>query len=187
MKPQHFLDIRVIVPPEDGGADAAIRVVTRLVYVLHGIFRTYPGVYAMALPAMKTGNGSHGPYPGDMVRVFAEQFGQVRSLRTLLEGNDRLAKYLAFSVPQEVPPDFTGPWREYRRFRIPGRGTRYPETRERRFKLGDALPYLRLRSGNGQFFSLRVDSISAEQGSEGCEPDGYGLSRLTKSFALPEP
>lgn len=183
MTPKYYADLTARAAVDE--ATGTVQSVSRLVFVLHGAFRTLGTAYALALPAMRTGELRH---PGRVVRVFAETKEQLEDLLDNVEANSAMQRFIAGRIRQ-VPADFNGPWREYRRFRTPGRGTSKPEWRMKRLVIGDALPYFRGSSkSTGQVFSLRVQPLPAQaaHGIAECLPDSYGLSGCERPFALPE-
>lgn len=181
MKPYFYADVTARARVDE--ATGTLQAVTRLVFVLHGAIRTLGSHYALALPAMRTGEFRH---PGRVVRVFAETREQLDGLLDNVEAHAVL-KHFAIGRVRPVPADFAGPWREYRRFRTPGRSTSKPEWRARRLAEGDNLPYLRGASrSTGQAFSLRIQPLSADNRTDECRPDSYGLSGCERAFALPE-
>lgn len=184
MTPNAYCDIEIRGAAGGGpGAMPALPVMARLVKVLHGIFADRPGQYALALPAMRTGEHRH---PGHVARVFAENRDLLHDVQDALQRNERIHGYVLYGRPAEVPPDYAGPWIEYRHYRIPGTRSRLEKCRDYRLRHGDTLPYLRIASKNtGQAFSLYVEALPGTP-SAGGEPDGYGLSVPTRRFCLPD-
>ena len=183
MNPRTYFDIEVRGAASTGGGQIpALPVMTRLVGVLHGIIRDHPGKFALALPRMKTGELRH---PGHVVRVFAESQDDLDVVVDALTANERIQGYVSFGYPKKVPDDFSGPWKEYRRFRVPGNGSRLEKCRDYRLQAANKLPFFRSASkSNGHAFSLHVDCIDGAPSSD-CRPDSYGLSVATRPFALP--
>jgi CRISPR-associated endoribonuclease Cas6/Csy4 subtype I-F len=183
MRPDYFLDIEARLTGSVGekGA-AALPVVTRLLQALHKLFDSYPGRFAVAFPRMRTGDTRH---PGNLVRVFAETRADLDIIAAGLAGNHRILGYVRFGAPREVPQDFAGEWIEYRRYRIPNRGSRLEKCRDYRLTDSQRLPYLRLASAsNGHAFSLHIEPRQGER-TMSCEPNGYGLSSAGRPFAVP--
>lgn len=183
MKPKEYLDIEVRGASSGGGGRIpAIPLITRLVAILHGVFRNHPGRFALAFPRMKTGDLRH---PGHVLRVFAESRDDLDIIVDSLRKNERIAGYIRVNYPRRVPDDFDGPWKEYRRYRIPGNGSRLEQCRDWRLKHAGSLPFLRLRSkGNGHIFSFHIEEREGGR-TDDCRPDSYGLSVPSRAFALP--
>jgi hypothetical protein len=184
MNPSVYLDLEVRNGASTGEARwSSLPVVTRLMSILHGVFRTYPGRFALAFPRMRAGEAYH---PGHIVRVFAEKREDLDFLVSDLDSNPRIAGYVRIGYARPVPAEFPGPWKEYRRFRIPGRGSRLERCRAYRIQAGDTLPYFKLGSrSTGQTFSIRIECRDGAPSAR-CQPDSYGLSVATRQFALPQ-
>lgn len=182
--PKEYFDVEVRGASSSGGGRIpALPVVTRLVSILHGIFREYPGRFALAFPRMQTGEHRH---PGHVVRLFASSRDDLDIVHKALEENDRIAKYVRTGYPKKVPDDFNGPWVEFRRYRIPGNGSRLLQCRSYRLKAGENLPFLRLMSkGNRNVFSFHIERREGKRPAT-CQPDSYGFSVPSRAFALPE-
>lgn len=183
MNPRAYFDIEVRGAASTGGGQVpALPVMTRLVGVLHGIIRDHPGKIALALPRMKTGELRH---PGHVVRVFAESQVDLDVVVDALTANERIHGYVSFGYPKKVPDNFNGPWKEYRRYRIPGNGSRLEKCRDYRLQAADKLPFFRSASkSNGHAFSLHINCLDGSPSMD-CRPDSYGLSVATRPFALP--
>ncbi len=184
MKPNAYFDIEVRGASSSGaGQIPALPVVTRLISLLHSLFRDHPGRFALALPGMRTGENRH---PGHIVRVFAENRDDLYDLiQSALQQNERIHGYVLYGRHSDVPENFDGEWVEYRRYRIPGTRSRLEKCREYRMNHADSLPYVRLGSkSTGQAFSLYFEVRSGEKTVD-CEPDSYGLSLPSKRFCLP--
>lgn len=185
MKPNAYFDIEVRGAASSGAGNIpALPVVSRLISVLHGIFRDHPGRFAMALPNMRSGENRH---PGHIVRVFAENRNDLHDyIQSALQQNERIHGYVLYGRHTDVPENFDGGWIEYRRYRIPGNRSRLGKCREYRMNHADNLPYVRLGSkSTGQAFSLYLEARPGEK-TEECEPDSYGLSIPTRRFCLPD-
>ncbi|MDP1606306.1 MAG: type I-F CRISPR-associated endoribonuclease Cas6/Csy4 [Rhodocyclaceae bacterium] len=184
MKPNAYFDIEIRGAASAGaGQIPALPVVTRLISLLHSIFRDHPGRFAMALPGMRTGENRH---PGHVVRVFTENRDDLYLIQDALQQNERIHGYVLYGRHNDVPENFDGEWIEYRRYRIPGTRSRLEKCREYRIKHADSLPYVRLGSkSTGQAFSLYFELRPGEKTGD-CEPDSYGLSIPTKRFCLPD-
>ena len=173
MKPLAYFDIEIRGAASGGaGQIPALPVMARLIKVLHGIFSDHPGKYALALPGMRTGEHRH---PGHVARVFADNRDQLHDVQDALQRNERIHGYVLYGRPVEVPENYAGKWIEYRRYRIPGTGSRLEKCRDYRMQHADTLPYVRIGSKHtGQAFSLYFAVYDGEK-SENCEPDSYGL------------
>ena len=185
MKPNAYFDITVRGAASRGaGQIPALPVVTRLISILHGVFRDHPGQFALALPRMKTGEHKH---TGHVVRIFAEQRDDLYEyIQNALQQNERIHGYIFYGRHHDVPENFSGNWIEYRRYRIPSMRSRLEKCRSYRMDYSEHLPYVRLGSkSTGQAFSLYFESISGEK-TDHCEPDSYGLSVPTRRFCLPD-
>ena len=191
MKNLFYSDVRINRVSGD-----VLSIGTMLFSVLHGIFKSNEGKYALALPSIRTGDTVR--HPGSIFRVFYENEDEGNRLFLLLTGHKSLGDKIAVSPrPIPVPSDFSGEWAEYRRFRIPSRkstmlrdsmGNRSGITtslRIKRMNLAESLPFFRFNSkSTGQAFSLHIEQREGTPG-EVFSPDGFGLSSETRSFALP--
>ncbi len=184
MKPHAYFDIEVRGAASSGaGQIPALPVVTRLISLLHSIFRDHPSKFAMALPGMRTGEMRH---TGHIVRVFTENRDDLYFVQDALQQNERIHGYVLYGRHSDVPENFNGEWIEYRRYRIPGTRSRLEKCREYRMNHADSLPYVRLGSkSTGQAFSLYFELRPGEKTGD-CAPDSYGLSIPTKRFCLPD-
>lgn len=175
MKPAYYLDIEVL-------SIDCLPDMSMLALVLHGIQRERPGLFALAFPKLRKGEQRH---PGNTIRVFAETSDSLYLVAGLLQANARLRGQVEFRAVRAVPSDFAGGWIEYRRVRLPGKGSRLTESRAKMFALAASLPLLRTVSKtNGQGFSLFIDAIPSSR-TDTCDPDSYGLSVSTRAFGLP--
>jgi len=183
MTPNEYFNIEIRGASSSGGGRIpAMPVVTRLVSILHGIFRAHPDMFALAFPRMTTGEFRH---PGHVVRVFAQSRDDLDLVHNDLSGNERIAGYVRTDYPKTVPENFNGLWKEYRRYRIPGNGSRLGKCRDYRLKRAEELPFLRLVSkGNRNVFSFHIEEREGER-VDNCQPDSYGFSVPSRAFALP--
>lgn len=183
MIPRAYCDLEVRGASSKGaGQVPALPVMTRLVRVLHGIFRNHPSRFALAFPRMQSGESRH---PGHVVRVFADSRDDLDVVVEALTANERIHGYISYGYPKKVPEDFRGPWKEYRRYRIPGTGSRLDKCRQYRLDAAERLPHFRSASkSNGQGFVIFVECRDGVASSD-CQPDSYGLSLPTRAFALP--
>lgn len=196
MKPQFYADIRIRNGATVGGGGiTTLPVATRLFSVLHGIFHANPGRFAVGFPLMTDGEHRH---PGHVFRVFFESEDDwTHLLRKELDKNERIGAYVFLpEKPKKVSDTFSGPWIEYRRFRIPTRksthlrGDASPEVkaslcREKRLEIAESFPFFRIYSkSTGKRFSLHISSLQGRP-TAFCSPDSFGLSRAQNAFALP--
>ena len=183
MSPRAYFDIEVRGASSRGaGQIPALPVMTRLFHVLHGIIRKHPGCYALAFPNMKSGKSRH---PGHIIRIFADSRDDLDKIVNSLTENERIHGYIRYGYPKTVPDNFKGPWKEYRRYRVPGTGSRLDKCRQHRLNTSENLPYFRATSkSNAQGFVLFVECLDGAPSSE-CKPDSYGLSVPTRAFSLP--
>ncbi|CAK0781605.1 conserved hypothetical protein [Gammaproteobacteria bacterium] len=180
MKPLIYCDLEVRANAQ--GEGISIPVLERALGVLHGVFRKSPGKYAIALPLARFGEHRH---PGTVVRVFSETREDLDRLVAAIQEQSVVMDYLMIGYPRIVPANFSGPWREYRRYRISNRGSRLEKCREFRLQEASKLPYLRVISrSTGHGFGVYIAQLDAGR-TDDCKPDSYGLSVATRPFALP--
>lgn len=183
MNPRSYFDIEIRGAASAGaGQIPAVPAMTRLVHVLHGVFSTHPGKFAIALPRMKTGDIRH---PGHVIRIFADTRNELDVVADALNANERVRGYASFAYSKSVPQNFVGPWYEFRRYRIPGTGSRLDKCRQFRLEASEKLPHFRSKSAsNGNQFVIFVDRRNGAASLD-CAPDNYGLSVPSRAFALP--
>lgn len=186
MKPRAYLDLRASGSGnEEGGAAPSLPYLTHLMRVLHGVFRHEPLKFALALPELRTGERRH---PGRTLRVFTEYRDDLQLLRESVHNNATLKGKIRCSEFMEVPEGFAGPFREFRRYRVPGKTSRLDACRVYRLAHAETLPYFRLTSKSGQGlqgFPVFVEPRDHVSSSPDCVPDSYGLSVAERPFALP--
>jgi CRISPR-associated endoribonuclease Cas6/Csy4 subtype I-F len=189
MKPVIYVDLEVLAGDHEGESMPTPILAGAALDVLHGAFRQHPGRYALALPSVSPGK-AHGP--GRILRVFAGSRDDLDTLVAVVSGHPIIRDYTRWGYPRLAPDDFSGPWIEYRRYRIPSqKSLRKPNDslRERRMQIARqlGLPYFQIRSrSNNQQFMLYVQALEAKDGSSVCQPDGYGLSVSSRPFAVPQ-
>lgn len=188
MHSHYYLDLELLnvenEQPAPGRSVSAgmYAVRNRLYGVLHGVFRQYPGRYALALPLVKNNQ--------PRLRVFAERADQLEQLSTALQGHPTVRDYAR--LHPVVAVDQVDKWVSYRRYRIPtvksdrhavdGQST----LRDRRLAAGRDLEHFQVGSqSTGQRFTLMIQQVDADQAGEGI-PDGYGLARASQPFAVPD-
>ena len=188
MKPVVYVDLEVLAGDHDSESLSAPVLAGAALKVLHGGFRQQPGRYALALPDVAP-NRAHPP--GRTLRVFAGSRDDLDALVAAIGGHPIIRDYTRIGYPRPVPGGFSGPWIEYRRYRIPAqKSLRKPDDtlRERRMEAArqQGLPFFQTRSqSNGQSFMLYVQALDAATGSPECLPDSYGLSVSSRPFAVP--
>lgn len=177
----HYFDINAVA-----GDVATTPILARLFGITHAIRQRQTATFAVALPGMHMGRV---PHPGNQLRLFAAAQSELDAAAEALEANPFVRDYARLSRVRRVPKDFAGGWVEYQRYRIPGRGSRLTESRARRLRDGNELPFLHSRSqSTAQAFSIRVRRIEhavAPQLESIPQPDAYGLSLPTRPFAVP--
>ncbi|HRY16406.1 MAG TPA: type I-F CRISPR-associated endoribonuclease Cas6/Csy4 [Candidatus Competibacteraceae bacterium] len=188
MKPAIYVDLEMLAGGSGGEPMPAPVLAGAALNVLHGAFRQWPGRYALALPGVSPDQANA---PGRMLRVFAGSRDDLDALVAATGGHPVIRDYTRIGYPRPVPGAFSGPWIEYRRYRIPSRKSlRKPDDtlRERRMQAARerGLPFFQIRSrSNGQPFMLYVQALEVTAGGAGCQPDSYGLSVSSRPFAVP--
>lgn len=185
MRPLTYVDIGVVSVgsgAESGSGDP--RIAGIVFGALHRCFRNAPGRFAVAFP---DGKGFMA-----VIRVFASTHDELEELGNSLASSRVVRDYALPGRPKAVPEDYSGPWVQFRRFRIPSRKSdRKPGAPLRARRLLEAderrLPYLLVHSGStGQSFGLRFECLPGEPNEGACHPDGYGLARASAPFSLPD-
>ena len=187
MKPVVYVDLEVLAGGHDGESMPAPILAGAALEVLHGAFRQWPGRYALALPDVSPDKANA---PGRILRVFAGSRDDLDALVAAVRDHAVIRDYARLGYPCVVPETFSGPWVEYRRYRIPAqRSLRKPADtlRERRMEAAheQKLPFFQTRSrSNEQSFRVFVQALAGASGAE-CQPDSYGLSVSSRPFAVP--
>jgi hypothetical protein len=177
MTPDCYIDIELKPGPTSMPAMA------KAVWVLHGILRVQPGMFALAFPQMRKGEKRG---MGNLVRIFTDSIDKLDQVVRLMKANDRLKGHLIYREPTLVPADFNGPWVEYRRFRLPGTSNRLQEYRQKKLREAEQVPYIVTKSKTTeQVFSLHIDNRPGTKPLI-CQPDSYGLSSSGRTFAVPQ-
>lgn len=188
MKPVVYVDLEVLAGDRGGESMPAPILAGAALDVLHGAFRQWPGRYALALPEVSPGEAHT---PGRFLRVFAGSRDDLDALVAAIGGHPVIRDYTRIGYPRPVPGAFSGPWVEYRRYRIPSQKSlrKLDDTlRERRMQAARerGLPFFQICSrSNGQSFMLYVQALEVVAGSAECQPDSYGLSVSSRPFAVP--
>lgn len=179
MRALWYFDIEVRASSMHNGATQSLPAMARLMRNLHGYFGQNPDKFAIAFPRLRMGEFRH---PGNVIRVFTENRDDFDGLVEWVKNSPRIAPYVSKSFPQLVEEKNITGWMEYRRYRIPSRGSRLLKCRDNRIKSSEDMPYLRI-SSEGETFSMH---ISASEGNKThqCNPTSYGLSGENR-FSLP--
>jgi len=188
MKPVVYVDLEVLAGNNGGESMPTPVLAGTALDVLHGAFRQWPGRYALALPGVAPDRANA---PGRILRVFAGNRDDLDALVAAIGGHPAIRDYTRIGYPRPVPGAFSGPWIEYRRYRIPSqKSLRKPDDTLRERRMWSArergLPFFQTRSrSNGQSFMLYVQALDAATGDAECRPDSYGLSVSSRPFAVP--
>ena len=188
MKPLIYVDLEILAGDADGEAMSAPVLAAAALNVLHGAFRQRSGRYALALPGVAAGKPQMRNWT---LRVFAGSRDDLDALVAAVRDHAVIRDYARLGYPCVVPETFSGPWIEYRRYRIPAqRSLRKPDDtlRERRMQAAreQKLPFFQTRSqSNQQSFQLFVQALAGASGGAECRPDSYGLSVASRPFAVP--
>ncbi|MBK8896348.1 MAG: type I-F CRISPR-associated endoribonuclease Cas6/Csy4 [Candidatus Competibacteraceae bacterium] len=188
MKPLIYVDLEILAGDPDGEAMSAPVLAGAALEVLHGAFRRQPGRYALALPGVLM---EEARIQNWTLRVVAGSRDDLDALVAAVADHAVVRDYARLGYPRLVPEAFSGPWIEYRRYRIPAqRSLRKPADtlRERRMEAAheQKLPFFQTRSrSNEQFFRLFVQALEGTSGGAACQPDSYGLSVSSRPFAVP--
>lgn len=188
MKPHVYVDLEILAGDADGEAMSAPVLAGAALEVLHGAFRRQPGRYALALPGVSPDEAKMRNWT---LRVFADGRDDLDSLVAAVADHAVIRDYTRLGDPRVVPEAFSGPWVEYRRYRIPAqRSLRKPADtlRERRMQAAHQrkLPFFQARSrSNAQSFRVFVQALAGASGDVECQPDSYGLSVSSRPFTVP--
>lgn len=178
----HFTQIELLSMSEEASPKPIL--LARLMSILHGVFRSKPETFAIALPARGFSS----------LRVFARDRADLDFLAGAIQSNWFIRDYTRLGYPVSVPADYAGPWVSYRRYRIPAvKSDRnaepgQPTLGQRRSAQAekDGLVYLISHSeSNQQKFSLYVQSVAGDGPGE-FKPNSYGLASSERVFALPD-
>lgn len=182
MQASFFVDFTLSQQPDLDLTPHALR--NQIYAVLHGAFRQQPQTFALALPKQKA----------HVLRVFAANQSALTGLITAVSGHWKLRDYCRISAVQAVG-EHQGGWLSYKRFRIPAAKSDRNHAQDsdqnlhtRRLDAAKTTkkPFLQVASNStGQRFTIFIDCVAAEGAGTGL-PDGYGLSRSSQSFALPD-
>ena len=190
MRPEWYVNLRVAAAIAPGGKGLAQMagpgalansVMARLLNVVHAIGARQSIEFAAAFPLARL--GTH-PHPGNLLQVFMSSREQADSLLEALEAHEFLMGYVLLDRPRKVPAHVGSV--SYQLFRITSRKNTNTITRQRQIERGNALPYIRMVSSNGEAFSLRFDVVCRNASADiNCKANGYGLSSRATPFFLP--
>ena len=183
----HYVDLHVA----QGAGVHATPIIARAFGLVHAVHQRQAIALACAFPTMRMGHACH---PGNQLRLFGLARDAIDQVADELELHPFVREYVRMGRVRAVPEGFSGPWTEYRRYRIPGRSSRLTESRGRRIEAGNSLPFLHSHSkSSGQAFSIRVLALPHTQAlpqsldkTTGIAPDSYGLAVPTRPFAVPD-
>lgn len=189
MRPKRYMDFELLANTTGAGVPAPV-VASGLVKVLHGFFRQSERDYALAIPGWGFGEKAGTGNPWQVIRIFADDMDAFEDLMAGVADHHIVRDYTRPGYPRSVPDNFSGPFVEYRRFRIPGRKAGVDGLRHRRINeaIDRCLPYFQMSSrSNEHAFVLTVEPRKAPTRSVDTtvHPDSYGLSTWTRSFGLP--
>lgn len=189
MQPNRYVDFEIGRSDTVSGAPPPM-VASGLLMVLHKPFVQYPTRYAVALPGWGDCRGDEHGFPWSVLRVFADDLEALDLLVSQVSSHHIVRDYTRIGFPRQVPTGFSGPWVEYRRFRVSSRKAGVDALRQRRLNssIENGLPFFKIRSSStGQTFVLAVEPRPFESPLENqdVKPDNYGLSVHTRAFALP--
>lgn len=189
MRPTQYMDFALMANTTGAGIPAPV-VASGLARVLHGFFRQSEREYAIALPGWDGNPESKTSNPWRVVRVFADDMIALERLMAGVSDHHLVRDYTHPGFPRRMPADFSGPFVEYRRFRVSSRKAGVDELRHRRINeaIDRELPYFQMQSrSNGQAFVLTIEprQVTGASLDEAVHPDKYGLSTKTRSFGVP--
>jgi CRISPR-associated endoribonuclease Cas6/Csy4 subtype I-F len=161
---------------------------SRLMSVLHAVFKDHPGSYAIALPGWGADERRQGD-PWRVLRVFARTTEHMDHLAESIESHHVIRDYAPMGYPRRTPKEWDGPWMQYRRYRVPSRKSGVDDLSVRRLtdSFERQLPYFSLFSkSTRQRFILAVEPRVTDfpEGVTG-KPDSYGLSVASSPVCLP--
>lgn len=195
MQPRAYMDMRVVPSHKaESPSGMAHDIMALLVKFTHAITARKGFKHGLAFPQLKVSPVR--PSPGNLVRIFALEKAQIEAIADELEKQNFVRDYVSMGRVKALPEEYLAPgYIEYLRFRVPNKGSGLEESRVKRMKEADSLPYLRINSSTGRGFSLFVKPIRhatancSDTYSQPTEltfnPDIYGLSGAHRRFALP--
>jgi hypothetical protein len=176
MRPACYFNIEVRGAHVEGFGGSCVWALQRTIGTLHSIFKANPDQFAMDLPAMRTSAGRGIRKLGHIVRVFCTDNQAATLLADRLEANTAVHDLVMIGRTKAFDADsYAGPWITLRRFRVAPRTQ--PDNRKRDLALGDALPFVRTRSGtNAHSYTLMFRRLPGEVPQREGTPNSYGLS-----------
>jgi hypothetical protein len=195
MQPRAYFEMRVVPSFKSERPDGmAHDLMALLVKFTHAIAARQGVKHAIALPQARAIQGR--ATTGNLLRVFSLERMDLDSIADELEKQVFVRDYVSIGRTKVLADDYMAPgYVEYLRYRVPNRNTGLKESRLKRMKEADGLPYFRLNSSSGHALSLFVKPVYHETAN--CsdayskdlaitfEPDVYGLSVSQRRFALP--
>lgn len=166
-----------------GPGALANAVMARLLKAVHGVAAAQNFSFAVAFPLAQSGRCAH---PGNLIQVFLSARESADGLLESLETHEFLMGYVHLDRPRKVPQSVASSV-SYQLCRTTSRKNNNVLTRQRQLERGNAMPYVRMLSSNGESFSLRFDIVrrALKADTEG-HTNGYGLSTRAVPFFLPD-
>ena len=180
MIPKFYLDIKANAIDNETPAYA---VLGKAVHVLHGAFSKsdHIGKFSICFPASRQGSGKR--TVGDVIRIFASSSIELLMLLDSLKGHHLVRDYTTFTMPKEVPVDFSGTWSVWRRVRVQKKDG---VNREKTIIRATSAIFVDMRSSTGHSFPLRVLRDAGRKQADVVTPNSYGLASSENLFSLPD-
>ncbi len=180
MTPKYYLDIKAKAIDSETPAYA---VLGKTMHVLHGAFSKseHAGKFALCFPASR--QGAENRTVGDVIRIFASSSMELLLLLDSLKGHHVLRDYTSYTLPKEVPLDFSGTWSVWRRIRVQ---KKEGVNREKTIVRATCAIFVEMRSSSGHSFPLRVLRDSGVKQVDDIIPRSYGLANSDNLFSLPD-
>ena len=180
MTPKFYLDIKANAIDSETPAYA---VLGKAVHVLHGAFSQsdHIGKFAICFPASRQGAGKR--TIGDVIRIFASSSKELLVLLDSLKGHHVVRDYTTFTMPKEVPGDFSGSWSVWRRIRVQKKDG---VNREKTIIRATSAIFVDMHSSTGHSFPLRILRDAGEKQGNEAKPNSYGLASSENLFPLPD-
>jgi len=187
MKPSVYSDV-IIRPEQDTPHWDRLR---RPWWAIHGISRQHEIPFAIAFPEwMENGFGL-----GYRMRLFFENAEQADTFLDHLDAWQAREEYLS-EISRIRKIGHPCSYEAYMQRRISSgisktgaipldvKQSLRDQARQRRIRQQEGLPFVRMRSANGNEFRLVLDRVQVNPSQTG-RPNSYGLSRATQIVALP--
>ena len=180
MIPKFYLDLKANAIDSETPCYA---VLGKAVHVLHGAFSKaeHEGKYVICFPASRQGAGHRSV--GDVARIFASSSMDLLMLLDSLKGHHLIRDYTSFSMPKEVPENFSGTWSIWRRHRVMKKDC---DKRKLSVERASASIYVEMRSSSGHTFPLRIFKETGVKQIADVTPNSYGLASSKNIFSLPD-